>query len=86
MKIKPISIIDSHSGRTICHNMTGQELKKIKLKLGKTNRELAEFFSVTERTFARWISGDVPVPPYVYRIYELEEKVMDLQCELESMR
>lgn len=46
--------------------MNPDDLKSVAAALGLTGRGLADALDVNERTYRRWISGDVPIPRTVW--------------------
>ena len=55
--------------------MTGQELKKLRQKLGLTPTAAAASISVSARTWARWEASKKPMPEPMERLFKLLHKI-----------
>ena len=57
--------------------MSGEELRKWRLKHDLSQAELAELLGVAQQTVSRWESGSRKIPPYMcYLLEYIEEKLL----------
>jgi DNA-binding transcriptional regulator YiaG len=56
--------------------MDGEELERLRIKVGlPTQKAAAEYFDVNERTYRRWITGELEIPVPAIRLLRLAAKV-----------
>lgn len=65
--------------------MTGEELRRIRQRLGLTQARLAERLAVTSTTVARWERGEVPIREPMARLVRLLV-TMEQQVRLKRKR
>ncbi len=57
------------------NDMTGEELRRIRKRLGLTQAALADRLAVTSTTVARWERGEVPIREPMARLVRLLAKL-----------
>lgn len=53
------------------HSMTGDELRKLREKIGLTPTEAAASISVSARTWQRWEASKKPIPEPASRLFKI---------------